>query len=101
MAKGYDPDKYVNDLTKSAAGLDDLLTKNADKIKSAKAVQKTKDDAAAAAKAKVTDLENERKRLEQNRKQVARLIATAKGEPLPEEDEPQDVTDFETEPATV
>jgi ElaB/YqjD/DUF883 family membrane-anchored ribosome-binding protein len=101
MAKGYDPDKYVNDLTKSAAGLDDLLKKNADKIESAKKVQETKDKAAAVAKDKVTALEDEQKRLEQNRKQVARLIATAKGEPLPEEDEPQDVTDFETEPATV
>jgi hypothetical protein len=101
MAKGYDPDKYVNDLTKSAAGLDDLLKKNADKIEAAEKVQETKDKAAAVAKDKVTDLKNEKARLEQNRRQVTRLIATAKGEPLPEEDEPQDVTDFETEPATV
>lgn len=84
MGKGYDPDKYVNDLTKSAAGVDDLLTKNADKIVAARKVKDTKDAAAKVAADKVTDLESEKTRLEQNKKQIARLIATAKGEPVPD-----------------
>lgn len=102
MAKGYDPNKYVADLTKSAEGIADTVKKIDERIETASKTAKTKADAAKVAADKVTALKAEKDQVEQNGRQVANLIATAKGEPVPfPPDEPQDVTDLESEPAVV
>lgn len=83
MAKGYDPDKYVNDLTKTAEGIADTVKKIAEKIEKAEEVSKTKAAAAKTAADRVNDLKADRLKVEDNGRKVANLIATAKGEPLP------------------
>lgn len=82
MAK-YDPEKYVTDLTKAAEGIGDTVKKLDDKIKKALDVATTKNNAAKAAQVKVDDLKAEKAKVEDNGRQIANLIATAKGEPLP------------------
>lgn len=99
MAKGYDPNKYVADLTKSAEGIADTVKKIDERIKKAEETANTKARAAKIAAEKVTALKAEKDQVVKNGQQVANLIATAKGEPVPfPPDEPQDVTDFESEP---
>lgn len=101
MAKGYDPDHYIKQLTDAVDGIDGMITKVDEKIVKAKETQKTKDAAAAKAKAAVEALESEKARLEGNKVRATATLATAKGEPVPVQPELDGVTDFESEPAVV